>query len=78
MIETTEQKVREIILSILGSDTQSPTSTTTFREMGADSIDVMEIFIEIEEEFGISIPDADANSMRTFGDIIKYLNERNK
>ena len=44
-------------------------------DLGADSLDTVELVMAFEEEFGIDIPDEDAEQMRTVGDAIKYLNE---
>jgi acyl carrier protein len=43
--------------------------------LGADSLDIVEIVMELEDEFDVSIPDEDAEKMQTVGDAVKYINE---
>jgi len=77
MSEPTEDRVREIIVNELGVESEKVTDEASFVEdLGADSLDTVELVMAFEEEFGIDIPDEDAEQMRTVGDAIKYL--RNK
>ena len=77
MSEPTEARVREIIVNELGVEAEKVTNDASFVEdLGADSLDTVELVMAFEEEFGIDIPDEDAEQMRTVGDAIKYL--RNK
>ena len=76
MSEPTEARVREIIINELGVEAEKVTDDASFVEdLGADSLDTVELVMAFEEEFGIDIPDEDAEQMRTVGDAIKYLNE---
>ena len=76
MSEPTEARVREIIVNELGVEPEKVTDEASFVEdLGADSLDTVELVMAFEEEFGIDIPDEDAEQMRTVGDAIKYLNE---
>ena len=76
MSEPTEARVREIIINELGVEPDKVTDDASFVEdLGADSLDTVELVMAFEEEFGIDIPDEDAEQMRTVGDAIKYLNE---
>ena len=76
MAESTEAKVKEIIINELGVDPEKVTSEASFVEdLGADSLDTVELVMAFEEEFGVDIPDEDAEQMRTVGDAIKYLKE---
>jgi acyl carrier protein len=76
MSEPTEGRVREIIINELGVEPEKVTDEASFVEdLGADSLDTVELVMAFEEEFGIDIPDEDAESMRTVGDAIKYLKE---
>ena len=71
-----ESKVREIIINELGVDPEKVTSEASFVEdLGADSLDTVELVMAFEEEFGVDIPDEDAEQMRTVGDAIRYLKE---
>ncbi|MDG2282401.1 MAG: acyl carrier protein [Longimicrobiales bacterium] len=76
MSEATDSRVREIIINELGVEAEKVTDEASFVEdLGADSLDTVELVMAFEEEFGIDIPDEDAEQMRTVGDAIKYLNE---
>jgi acyl carrier protein len=74
MSEATEARVREIIVNELGVEPEKVTDDASFVEdLGADSLDTVELVMAFEEEFGLDIPDEDAEQMRTVGDAIKYL-----
>ena len=76
MAEGTEARVREIIINELGVEPEKVTDDASFVEdLGADSLDTVELVMAFEEEFGIDIPDEDAEQMRTVGDAIKYLRD---
>ncbi len=76
MSEGTDARVREIIINELGVESEKVTDEASFVEdLGADSLDTVELVMAFEEEFGIDIPDEDAEQMRTVGDAIRYLNE---
>ncbi|MDH3227739.1 MAG: acyl carrier protein, partial [Thermoleophilia bacterium] len=74
MSEPTEARVREIIVNELGVEPEKVTDDASFVEdLGADSLDTVELVMAFEEEFGVDIPDEDAEQMRTVGDAIAYL-----
>ncbi|MCK5446556.1 MAG: acyl carrier protein, partial [Gemmatimonadetes bacterium] len=67
-------KVREIIANELGVEMEKVTDEASFVEdLGADSLDTVELVMAFEEEFGVEIPDEDAEQMLTVGDAIRYL-----
>jgi len=67
-------KVKEIIINELGVDPEKVTPDAAFVEdLGADSLDTVELVMAFEEEFGLDIPDEEAEQMRTVGDAIKYI-----
>ncbi|MBU4477479.1 MAG: acyl carrier protein [Candidatus Omnitrophica bacterium] len=69
-----EDKVKSIIVDQLGVKTEEVTSTASFvDDLGADSLDTVELVMALEEEFGIEIPDEDAEKMTTVGEAIKYI-----
>jgi len=77
MSEPTEARVREIIVNELGVEPEKVTDEASFVEdLGADSLDTVELVMAFEEEFGIDIPDEDAEQMRTVGDAISYLRDK--
>ncbi|MEJ7619225.1 MAG: acyl carrier protein [Aquificaceae bacterium] len=74
-----EQRIKEIIADQLGVEVDKLNPSAKFVEdLGADSLDVVELVMAFEEEFGIEIPDEDAEKIRTVGDVIAYLKERVK
>ena len=76
MADSAEAKVKEIIINELGVDPEKVTSEASFVEdLGADSLDTVELVMAFEEEFGVDIPDEDAEQMRTVGDAVSYLQE---
>ena len=73
------QKVRSIIAQQLGADEFEITEDAHFIEdLGADSLDTVELVMALEEEFGIEISDEDAEKIQTVGDVIKYIKEHQK
>ena len=71
------QKVRDIIEKELGVEREKLTDEASFIEdLGADSLDIVELVMEFEKEFNIDIPDEDAEKLRTVGDAMRYLNEK--
>ena len=69
-----EQKVKEIIVDKLTVDEAEVTSQAEFnKDLGADSLDTVELIMEFEKAFNISIPDADAEGIKTVGDAIAYI-----
>lgn len=69
-----ESRVRDIIVNELGVEPSKVTREASFVEdLGADSLDTVELVMAFEEEFGIEIPDEDAEKMETVSDAISYL-----
>ncbi len=67
-------RVKEIIANELGVEIEKVTDEASFvDDLGADSLDTVELVMAFEEEFEIEIPDEDAERMQTVGDAIKYL-----
>ncbi|HTP80530.1 MAG TPA: acyl carrier protein [Bacteroidota bacterium] len=67
-------KVKEIIVAKLGVDANQITPEASFtNDLGADSLDTVELVMEFEKAFNIQIPDEDAEKISTVGDVIKYL-----
>jgi acyl carrier protein len=76
MADNTEAKVKEIIVNELGVEAEKVTKEASFVEdLGADSLDTVELVMAFEEEFGMEIPDEDAEQLQTVGDAIKYIEE---
>jgi acyl carrier protein len=74
-----EQKVKDIIVQQLGVDAEKVKPEASFVEdLGADSLDTVELVMAFEEEFGVEIPDDAAEKIRTVGDAVTYLTEHVK
>ena len=72
-------KVKKIIVDKLGVDESEVTPEASFtNDLGADSLDTVELIMEFEKEFNISIPDEQAETITTVGEAIKYLDEHAK
>ncbi|SKA92236.1 acyl carrier protein [Caloramator quimbayensis] len=70
------EKVKERISDILGVDSDDITMDSSFiDDLGADSLDIVELIMALEEEFDIEIPDEDAERIQTVGDVVDYIKE---
>ena len=74
-----QEKITEIIVEQLGVKAEEVTPEASFvDDLGADSLDTVELVMALEEEFGIEIPDEDAEKIQTVGDAIKYIEDKSK
>ncbi len=74
-VSNVEKKVKEIIVEQLGVEESEVTPTASFvDDLGADSLDTVELVMAFEESFGIEIPDEDAEKIATVKDAIDYIN----
>lgn len=74
-----EGKVKEIIMNKLGVEAAQVTPTASFtNDLGADSLDTVELVMEFEKAFNLQIPDEDAEKISTVGDAVKYLSAKVK
>lgn len=70
-------KIRSIIAEQLGVKKEEVTDSASFvDDLGADSLDTVELVMALEEEFGMEIPDEDAEKLKTVGEAIKYIEEK--
>ena len=75
--KSVEEKVKEIIVEQLGVTPEQVTPQASFIEdLGADSLDTVELVMAFEEEFGVEVPDEDAEKLLTVGDVIKYIENK--
>ena len=73
------EKVQEKIAEQLGIDTDDITMESSFIEdLGADSLDIVELLMALEEEFDIEIPDEEAEKLVTVGDVVDYIKNNHK
>ena len=78
-IENIRERVAKIVVDQLGVTKDRVTDDASFtNDLGADSLDVVEMVMAFENEFGIEIPDADQDKITNVGDAIKYLSEKAK
>ncbi len=78
-MSTISEKVTNIIVDKLGVNSSEVTPEASFtNDLGADSLDTVELIMEFEKEFNISIPDEQAESIQTVGQAVKYLEEQVK
>ena len=74
-----EERVRNIIVEQLNVDAESVTPDASFVEdLGADSLDIVELVMTMEEEFDLEIPDEDAEKIKSVGDVITYVQTKAK
>lgn len=74
-----ESKVKEIIVEQLGVNADQVAPEAKFIEdLGADSLDTVELIMALEEEFSIEVPDEEAEKLASVGDVIKYIEENSK
>ena len=72
-----QDKIRQIIAEQLGVKKEEVTDSAKFvDDLGADSLDTVELVMALEEEFGIEIPDEDAEKLVTVGDALRYIEEK--
>src|SRR4026209_1195732 len=72
-----EEKVKDIIVEQLGDHPEQVTPQASFIEdLGADSLDIVELVMAFEEEFSVEVPEEDAEKLQTVGDVVKYIEEK--
>ena len=77
MSQDVESKVKEISIDKLGVDESEVVAEANFtNDLGADSLDTVELIMEFEKDFDLSIPDEDAETIATVGDAFKYIQEK--
>lgn len=77
MADDSKQKVIDLIVDQLGVDADNVTPDAHFiDDLGADSLDTVELVMAFEEEFDLEIPDEDAEKLETVGNAIEYINKR--
>ncbi|MAR16049.1 MAG: acyl carrier protein [Flammeovirgaceae bacterium] len=78
-MENLENKIKEIIVDKLGIEESEITDSASFtNDLGADSLDTVELIMEFEKEFNVSIPDEEAEKIQTVGDAVAYLKDNVK
>ena len=76
MASSVQARVKEIVCEQLGVSEEEVTPEASFIEdLGADSLDIVELVMALEEEFGQEIPDEEAEKLQSVGDVVKYIEE---
>lgn len=76
-VPSVAERVVELVSKQMGVNAQQITPQTSFvNDLGADSLDTVELVMEFEDAFDMNIPDEDAEKIQTVGDAIKYIEER--
>lgn len=79
MMAALNPKIKDIIVEQLGVDAERIKLEASFiDDLGADSLDIVELIMAMEEEFDIEIPDEDAERLKTVSDVVKYLSGKGK
>ena len=71
-----EETIKDTIVKIVHCDREILTSKSTFQDMKADSLDMVQVLVALEDEFEIEIPDEDAQKFQNFGDFVAYIEKR--
>jgi len=75
-MSTVFDKIKKIVVEQLDVDEASITLETSFEDLDADSLDIVELIMALEEEFGIEIPDEDGEKLTTIGAAVEYINNK--
>ncbi|MDD5428044.1 MAG: acyl carrier protein [Candidatus Omnitrophica bacterium] len=76
-MEVSQDKIKQIIADQLGVKKEEVTDSAKFvDDLGADSLDTVELVMALEEEFGVEIPDEEAEKLVTVGDALRYIEEK--
>ena len=76
-VENVEERILNIVCEQLGTSRDKISRETSFiNDLGADSLDTVELVMEFEDEFEVNIPDEDAEQIQTLGDAVKYIESK--
>nr|YP_010198024.1 acyl carrier protein [Gracilaria multipartita]UAD86440.1 acyl carrier protein [Gracilaria multipartita] len=70
------ERTQSVIVEQLGVDIEKVTNDANFADLGADSLDVVELVMALEEEFGIDIPDEDAEDIQNIDQVVKFIKNK--
>jgi acyl carrier protein len=77
MAESTFERVKKVVCETLKAQESEVNEGASFQDdLGADSLDVVELVMALEEEFGIDIPDEDVTNLKTVGDAVSYIDKK--
>lgn len=72
----TFETIKKILVEQLGVDEASVTEETTIEDLGADSLDLVEIVMSIEEEFSVKVDDSELENLKKVGDLVNYIEDK--
>jgi acyl carrier protein len=72
---STEQKIKDIVTKIVHCDEALLTPESTWKDINADSLDLVQILVALEDSFDIEIPEEDAQKFQNFGDVVVYVDQ---
>jgi len=75
-MSATEEKIKDIIVKIVHCDREVLKPESTFQDMKADSLDMVQVLVALEDEFNIEIPDEEAQKFKNFSDFVSYVEAR--
>ena len=75
-VKSVEETIKDIIIGILHYNDKPLTPETTWKDLEADSLDLVQMLVALEETYGIEISDEDAESLANFGDVVRYMEKR--
>ena len=75
MIMDIYEKVKSIVIDQLGVEEEDVTPTTSFQALNADSLDIVELVMALEEEFNLDIADEEVENIKTIEDVVRYIKE---
>ena len=75
-VESVEEKMKDIVARIVRVDKGLIRREGTFKDINADSLDIVQVLLNVEETFDIEIPDEDAEQFQNFGDFVDYVEQR--
>jgi len=75
-MSTTEETIKDIVVKIVHCEREVLAPESTFQDMKADSLDMVQVLVALEDEFGIEIPDEDAQKFKNFSDFVTYVEAR--
>jgi len=76
MSSSIEEKLKEIVVKIVHCDVGVLTPTTTWQDIKADSLDLVQVMVAVEDTFDIEVPDEDLSDLKNLGDFIQYIEKR--
>ncbi len=75
-MSSVEEKLKEIVVKVVHCDEKVLTPTSTWQDIKADSLDLVQVLVQVEDTFDIEVPDEDLSGFQNIGDFVKYIETR--